>query len=153
MRNKWFAALVGVALAMVSASSVLADTGGGGNADLGLEAVSINTGSVVGRTGEVTLTGSISCTQDLDAWVYVDATQVVGRFNTIRGWGYTSVGCLAADGHAGFSMSFFADQGKFAPGAVRISAGAYTWFCDDVDCFYDFASFGPASIRLAGSRS
>ena len=156
MRKIRFALLVGVALALVSASSALADTSGGGGADLGLEAVSINAGSVVGKTGEVTLTGSIGCTQDVEGFVYVDVAQVVGRFHTIRGWGETSFSCLAAGGSAAFSISILADQGRFAPGAVRVSAGADTGYCDVVgeveECFYDSASFGPASIRIKGGK-
>ena len=154
MRNKLFAILVGAALAMVSASSVFADTGGGGTADLGLEAVTISSGSVVAKTGVVTLTGSIDCTQDLEAGVFVDLAQVVGRFNTIRGFGFTTVGCLATAGHAAFSMSFLADQGKFAPGGARVSAGADVFVCDEVtgECFEDFVSYGPASIRLKSGK-
>jgi len=156
MRKGLLAALVGVALATVSASSVLADTtGGGGSADLGLDAIRIDGGTVVSKTGFVTLTGSIDCSQDIQAYVGADAAQVVGRFNTIRGFGDVyPVTCLAADGRASFTMSFFADQGKFAPGSVRVSAYADVGFCDDNtgECFDEFASFGPASIRLTGLR-
>lgn len=156
MRKVRFALLVGVALALVGAPSALAETTGGGDADLGLEAVSVSAGSVVSKTGEMTLTGSVSCTQDVEGFVYVDVAQVVGRFNTIRGWGGTSFSCLAADGSADFSMSFLADQGKFAPGAVRVSAGAETGYCDVVgeveECFYDSALFGPASLKIKGGK-
>lgn len=151
MRVRLLAVLVAALLAAFNVSSVFADTGGGGT-DLGLEAITINGGTVIAKTGEVTLTGSITCTQDLEASVFVDLAQVVGRFNTIRGFGSTSVGCLAAAGSASFTVSLFADQGKFAPGAARVQAFADTGFCNDVDCFFDSATYGPASIRLAGAR-
>jgi hypothetical protein len=151
MRNRTLALVVGLALAMISASSVLADTSPGGNADLGLDAITISAGSVVGKTGEVTLTGAIECSQDLTADVFVDISQVVGRFNTIRGFGYASVSCLAADGSAPFTMSLFADQGKFAGGSARLSAFAETGSCDDVECFFDSVSYGPATLRLKGA--
>ncbi len=152
MRVRLLAVLVAALLAAFNVSSVFAATGpGGGNADLGLEAVTISGGTVIAKTGQVTLAGSITCSQDLDAFVFVDLAQVVGRFNTIRGFGDTSVSCLAAEGSATFTVSFFADQGKFAPGAARVQAFAETGFCTDVECFFDDASYGPASIRLVGS--
>jgi hypothetical protein len=150
MRNRWFALLIGVALAMVSTSSAFADTGGGGGSDLGLDAVTISAGSVVSKTGVVTLTGSIACSQDLEASVFADVAQPVGRFKTVRGFGFVSVSCLAADGSADFTLAVFADQGKFAAGTVRVSANAETGFCDvsGDPCFFDSVSFGPESIRL-----
>lgn len=153
MRVRLLAVLVAALLAAFNVSAVFADTGpGGGNADLGLESVTISGGTVSGRTGQVTLTGSITCTQDVDASVSVDLAQVVGRFNTIRGFGFTSVSCLAAEGSASFTVSFFAEQGKFAAGAARVQAFAETGFCNDVDCFFDQATYGPASIQLVGAR-
>ncbi len=152
MRVRLLAVLVAAILAAISVSSVFAAGGGGSTADLGLEAVTISGGTVIAKTGQVTLAGSITCTQDLEAFVYVDLAQVVGRFNTIRGFGATPVSCLVADGSASFTISFFADQGKFAPGAARVQALAETWFCTEVECFYDFASYGPVSIKLVGSR-
>ena len=107
MRARLLAVLVAALLAAFNVSSVFADTGGGGT-DLGLEAVTISGGTVIARTGQVTLAGSITCTQDLDASVFVDFAQVVGRLNTIRGFGFTSVCCLAADGSATFTISLLA---------------------------------------------
>ena len=149
MRSRPLALVLGLVLAAMPMSTVLADTGpGGGNADLGLESVTITGGTVASKTSLVTMNGSITCTQDLTAFVEVDVSQVVGRFNTIRGFGGTEVTCLAADGTASFSTSFFADQGKFAPGNVTVNAFADVSFCDEVDCFDDSAFFGPATIHL-----
>src|SRR5215213_6076091 len=115
MRARPLALILGLVLAAMPMSSVLADTTPGGGADdLGLESVTITGGTVVAKTGLLTLNGSIACSQDLTASVGADVTQVVGRFHTIRGFGSTEVGCLAADGSAVFSMSFYADEGKFA---------------------------------------
>jgi hypothetical protein len=152
MRVRILAVLVGLVLATINASSVLAATGGGGGADLGLEGVTISGATVIAKTGQVTLAGAITCTQDLDASVGIDLAQVVGRLHTITGFGGTSVSCLASEGSASFTVSFFPDQGKFAPGTARVEAFAETGFCNDVDCFFDDASYGPASIKLVGSR-
>ena len=153
MRARIVSLLLGLALAAMPMSSVFADTGGGGSADLGLEAITINGGNVAPKTGFVTLNGTITCNQDLTASVGVEATQVVGRFNTIRGFGWQEVTCsgtIATPGTARFSLSFFADQGKFAPGNVRISAYADTFVCGEFECVGDFATFGPATLRLFG---
>ncbi|MEP6640197.1 MAG: hypothetical protein ABJC39_12680 [Chloroflexota bacterium] len=129
-------------------STALADTGGGG-ADLGLDAVAISGGTIVAKTAVVTLHGTISCSQDLTAFVWADVSQVVGRFNTIRGTGGQEVACSAASGTAAFDMTVFAEAGKFAPGNVRVGAYADTGYCDAIDCYDDFASFGPAAVRLS----
>jgi hypothetical protein len=154
MRNKLFSIVAGLALVSLSASSALADTTGGGGAELGLDAVQISGGTVISKTGEVTLTGSISCSQDVEAYVSAELTQVVGRFHTISGWGGTlnPVTCLAANGTAGFSFSFFPYEGKFAAGTARVTAMAQAGFCDEVACSIDEASYGPASLRLKGGR-
>src|SRR5690242_14627522 len=86
-------------LALGVATPALAATGGGGGADLGLDAVTVTSTHVNSRTGIATVNGTIDCSQDV-AGVFVSAEidQVVGRFNTLRGWGGASVDCLAADG-------------------------------------------------------
>lgn len=151
MRNKLLSILAGLALVALSGSSALAATGGGGT-DLGLDSVQISGGTVISKTGEVTLTGSVSCSQDVEAYVYAELTQVVGRFHTIRGWGQTPVTCLAANGTAGFSFSIFPYDGKFAGGTARVTAVAEAGFCDEFECVIDYESYGPASLGLKGGR-
>jgi hypothetical protein len=143
-------AIFGLSVAMfVSPVAVAADTGGGNNADLGLDAVTISTTSVAGRTGLVSVTGSVSCSQDVSAYVWVDLSQVVGRLYTISGGGDTAVECRAADGSAQFSVSFYAWSGKFAGGQARIQGFAQTYACSGEDCLYDTVSFGPTNVRLS----
>jgi hypothetical protein len=141
--------LLGVALAAMPLSTALADTTGGGGADLGLEAVTISGGTIAAKTSVVTLQGSITCSQDLNAFIWADVSQVVGRFNTIRGTGGQEVACSAATGTALFSLTVPADQGKFAPGSVQVGAFADTGFCDEFDCYDDSAFFGPVGVRLS----
>jgi hypothetical protein len=134
---------------LVSPIAVAADTGGGSNADLGLDGVTISGTSVVGRTGLVTVAGRISCSQDVDAYVWIELSQVVGRTSTISGGGATEVQCLAADGSADFSLSFYAWSGRFAGGNARIQGFAETYACTEEDCLYDTVSFGPTNVRLS----
>ena len=143
-------AALAVALLLMAVTPVLADTtGGGGSADLGLEGVSITSAGVDARTGIATVSGTISCSQDLSgAFVFVELDQVVGRFHTLRGWGGTSVDCLAADGSAVWTLTVQPDQGKFANGRATIGASAEIDVCDEFDCYGDFVSVGPMPIRL-----
>src|SRR5262245_44222019 len=118
--------LVGVILPLVLAigvaGPVFADTtGGGGSADLGLDGISITSTKVDGKTGIATVSGSITCSQDLsDVFVNAEIDQIVGRFHTLRGWGATSVDCNAADGTAAWTIRIQPDQGKFANGRATI---------------------------------
>ncbi len=154
MRNRLFSIVAGLALVALSASSTLAATDGGGGSDLGLDAVQITGGSVVSKTGVVTLTGSVSCSQDVEVFVSAELTQVVGRFNTIRSWGspQTSVVCLAADRTASFSFSIVPDNGKFAAGKAVVSAYAEADVCDDLGCSTDIAMYGPVGLALKGGK-
>jgi hypothetical protein len=149
MRARSLGLVLGIALAAMPLSTALADTTGGGGADLGLEAVTITGGTITAKTAVVTLHGTISCSQDLTAFVWADVSQVVGRFNTIRGNGGQEIACAAATGSASFAVTIFAEQGKFAPGSAQVGAFADTGFCDDVDCYDDSVSFGPAGVRLS----
>lgn len=148
MRSRSLGLVLGLALAAMPLSPALADTGGGG-ADLGLDAISISGGTIAAKSAAVTMHGTISCSQDLTAFVWADISQVVGRFNTIRGTGGQEVVCSAASGTASFDITIYADAGKFAPGNVQVGAYADTGFCDESDCFDDSVSVGPVAVRLA----
>ena len=117
-------------------------------ADLGLDAIAV-TAAAVDRTGLVTIAGEIACSQDLhDTSVWVDVTQVVGRLSSLSGSNGTSLDCLAEDGSASWSLSFYAYEGRFAPGKARLEAFAEVGFCTDEECFFDSVSTGTMEIRL-----
>ncbi len=149
MRPRSLGLLLGVALAAMPMSTAFADTTGGGGADLGLEAITISGGTIAAKTAAVTLRGSITCGQDLTAFIWADVSQRVGRFHTIRGGGGQEVSCSAATGTAVFSLAISTDEGKFAPGSVQVRAFADSGFCDEFDCYDGSAFFGPAGLRLA----
>jgi len=131
------------------ATPALADTTGGGSADLGLDAITITSASVNGRTGVATVSGRISCSQDItDVFVSAQLEQVVGRFNTIRGWGGAQVSCSAATGSAAWSFIVRAEQGKFAGGNATVYADAGIDICTEFECLSDYVSVGPQAIRL-----
>src|SRR5262245_29522846 len=138
-----------VVLALGVVSPVLADTTGGGNADLGLDAITITATHVQAKTGIATVSGTISCSQDLTGvFVSAEIDQVVGRFHTLRGWGGTAVDCAAADGSAPWTLVIQPDQGKFANGRATIFAFGDVSFCDEFECYDDSVAVGPLAIQL-----
>lgn len=151
-RRSAAATLAGFAAALTLAVAPVTANGGGGDSDLGLDAISIASTSVEARTGLVTITGQIGCSQDLEAvWIGTSLSQVVGRFHTIWGWGSTEASCLAADGVASFEVAFYADNGRFAPGSARLNASADVFFCTEENCFGDSVSTGDLLVRLGRS--
>lgn len=148
-RTRRFLLIAALGAAVVAwPSLVSADTGGGGETDLGLDGLTITSATVVPKTGLVTISGEIACSQDLHAGVWVELTQVVGRLSSIHGGNGTDVECAAADGVAGFSFEFYPWDGKFAPGRARLSAYAETGSCTEEECFFDSVSLENANIRL-----
>jgi hypothetical protein len=150
-RNLLIGVVAPLVLALGVATPAFADTtgGGGGQADLGLDGIAITSATVTARTGIATVSGTITCSQDLNgAFVFVELDQVVGRFHTLRGYGGTPVDCAAADGSASWSVTIQPDQGKFANGRATIGASAEIDLCGEDDCVFDFASVGPETIRL-----
>jgi len=149
MRTRIVGAVLAMALATMTVTPVLADTTGGEPGDLGLDAIVVTGGSVAAKSGTVTVHGSVTCSQDITPFVWVDARQTVGRFHVLSGGGAAIVSCDAATGQASFDVRFQPDGGKFAPGKVQVKAYAEVDQCDDEDtCTGDFAEFGPATLRF-----
>ena len=148
-RNKILGVVLPVMLLVGAATPVLADTTGGGNADLGLDAIAITAAGAQGKTGIATISGTISCSQDLiGIQIFVELDQVVGRFHTLRGWAGATVDCAASDGSASWTLTIQPDQGKFANGRATITASAGIQQCDEEGCFEDSVGLGPQEIRL-----
>jgi hypothetical protein len=137
------------ALVALAAGPVAADSEPGGGESLGLDAVRVTSATVDPRSGLVTISGEIECSQDIEE-VHIDAgaEQLVGRLNVIQGSGDTSVGCPAEAGGSAWVVSFHGWDGKFAPGVARVSASAWTFVCTEEECFEDFVESGPLSLRL-----
>jgi hypothetical protein len=152
MNARLVSTLVGVALALAVAGPVAADTGGGGESDLGLEGFTLSGATVNTKTGVATVTGSISCSQDVEGYVGVELRQSVGRFFTVAGWGGSSFTCLASTGSASVSLIVQPEQGKFGGGKASAHGFAQAEVCSQVDdeeyCDYDFADSGSVRLRL-----
>lgn len=162
MRSRLLAIPFALVLALASAGIVAADTTPGGEGAEGGLDVAITSVSVNAKTGLISVSGAITCEVDFE-WVgaNVEVAQVVGRLHTLRGWGWANLdGCAAVDGTASFTMTFYADSGRFAPGKAMVYVEAYgeggcsedpdtgDYSCDSSG----WAAHGPTAIRLASAR-
>ncbi len=127
MRSRLLAIPFALLLALASAGIVAADTTPGGEGSYGGLDVTITSATVNPKTGLVSVSGQVTCSVDFDwASAEVVLSQAVGRLTTLRGWGWADTsGCLAAAGTASFTMSFYADSGRFAPGRAKVQVSAY----------------------------
>ena len=162
MRSRFLAIPFALCLALASAGIAAADTTPGGEGSYGGLDVTITSISVNAKTGLVAVSGDVTCEVDFDyVGAQVELAQVVGRLHTLRGWGAADIGgCLAAAGTSPFTMSFYADSGRFAPGKAMVSVYAYgdggcaedpatgEWICVNSG----WASHGPTAIRLRSAR-
>ena len=82
------------------------------------------------RTGEVTISGTVTCSAPLEAQVYGGVNQPVGRTDSVEGFGYGAFYC-DKDGQP-YSFSLFPYRGRFAPGRAVITVDAYV--CNEFTC-------------------
>ena len=142
------AGLLAAILILGLVAPALADTGGEGDANLGLESISIDSVGV-NRDGSAVVRGSVACSQDIDHFgINASVRQNVGRFRVIEGWGGLDASC-SADSSAAFEILVL-PYGKFAPGNAWVSADA--GLCIETEEFFgcDFVGYGPALHRLSG---
>jgi len=162
MRSRFLAIPFALCLALASAGIAAADTTPGGEGSYGGLDVTVASASVNPKTGLVSVSGQVTCSVDFDSvGVQVEVAQVVGRLTTLRGWGWADTnGCLASVGTVPFTMSFYADSGRFAPGKAKVQVAAYGQggcvedpTTGDIICANDgWASHGPLAIRLASAK-
>lgn len=82
------------------------------------------TGTTVdSQTGQVTITGTVTCTEPSSYNVSIRATQYVGRTTAISGSNYTSGTCAGPQGST-FTTVLYGTNGRFGPGQAQIDAYA-----------------------------
>jgi hypothetical protein len=158
MRRFLFSAVVAIALVFAVVPTVTADTGPGGEADLGLDGITITRIAAL-KSGEIRVTGTIACSEDLE-WVDIElgVRQNVGRFHTMTGYDWAGVACSADEGSAAFSALIEPEQGRFGPNRAQITVWAWTGECwwddesEDEICIWDEAGYGPALMKVWRSR-
>jgi hypothetical protein len=86
----------------------------------------------VAQDGQVTVSGTITCSRAPRAWAYVVLRQAVGRL-ILTGEGDMDEQGVACDGTAvPWSLSFYAWNGRFAPGNATVSV--YASACNRYIC-------------------
>ena len=137
-----------LAMVLAVAAPALAESTaapGPGDVDLGLEGVAVTSTTPNKATGEVVISGTVTCSEPQSVFVQGSVRQDVGRFNTVQGFGGTEVFC---QGQTPFSFSVSPFEGRFGGGQATVSASAFA--CDEFGC--DSAEAGPIDTKLRPSR-
>jgi hypothetical protein len=82
------------------------------------------------QTKVATVKGAVTCTDAKRATVFVDVSQTVGRFHTVRASGDKDVRC---DGRVRFTLKLTNFEGRLGPGDATVDALAIT--CTPHRCF------------------
>ena len=97
--------------------------------------VSVQAATVDPRTGDVTISATVTCSD----WSYVsigsELRQDLGRLQTIRGSYYWSVWCAGPEGTQ-FTLTPRAYEGRFGAGNARLLLWASAYQCDEGGCEY-----------------
>lgn len=105
--------------------------------------LSINpTGSVQPSTGLVTLSGTLACSENANAFIFIDAEQRKGR-SLFQGSGFVDIVC---DGETPWSLTVEGFNGLFTAGKLQVHAfaEACTFFCSFTEA--------TAQVQLKGKR-
>jgi hypothetical protein len=133
-----------LAMALVAAVPALAAPGPG-DSDLGLDGITVTSTTIDSKTKELTVSGTVTCSEPLSVFVQGSVRQDVGRFNTVQGFGWTEVAC---EGETPFSFTVSTFEGRFGGGSATVNADAFA--CNEFGC--DSAEVGPISTKLTPSR-
>jgi hypothetical protein len=101
-----------------------------------------STGSARSSTGEVTISGTLDCSESASAFISIDVQQRKGR-SIIQGNGGTDLFC---DGPSPWSVTLTGFNGLFTSGKVNVQAFAQA--CTFVCTFAE----GSANVQLKGKK-
>lgn len=99
------------------------------------------TGTVIPRTGEVTVSGTVQCSQDSEFQISGQVRQPAGRA-TITGFFSEPVSCTGGEEPTEWTATLQGENGRFVAGRATVSVTA------DCDCDVEPAS---TTVRLSGS--
>jgi hypothetical protein len=106
--------------------------------------INASTTGQVDRSGNVTISGTVSCSRDVAVSANGRLTQLFANRVTISGTFSVGVNCTAPQ--SPWSAVVVGDNGKFAAGNATLTVNA--WACE-LSCHSDSVSQG---IRLSGQR-
>jgi hypothetical protein len=99
------------------------------------------------RTGEVTISGTVTCSEAANGWGWASISQPIGREGGVQGSSNYLYFYCDQDGEP-HTFSIFAYNGRFAPGraVLTLEASACGWYsCDSVNIHQ--------AVRLRPSQS
>jgi hypothetical protein len=111
--------------------------------------VSVNpTGKVSPRTGEVTVSGTVTCSDAATVDLFGDVQQRRGQLTIQQSFFVLSLSCAGGEEPTQWSATFTGENGKFVAGraSVRVDADV----CVGADCL-SIPDEEPTSVRLRGS--
>jgi hypothetical protein len=109
--------------------------------------VSVNpTGNVNPKSGVVTISGTVLCSEDSDVFVHGDVSQRAGRV-IIKGSFDESVFCTGGEEPTPWSATFEGQNAIFVAGRASVTVSASG--CNPVSCDFDQES---TTVRLIGRR-
>ncbi len=142
MRRRLFVPFLAVPLLLVAAAAPVSAQEGHEDTVI---ADPVITSATVARSGDVTLTGTVTCEEAGFAFLELHLRQNVGRLHTIQGGGFTEVECTEAGEVVPFTTTVRPFEGRFAPGRARLFMFAQGE-CDEFSC--EFEDFGERTVRL-----
>jgi hypothetical protein len=112
-------------------------------------AISFGQSTANPRTGDATLSGTVTCSEPAFVNVAGELRQVVSRFHIIRSSVAFFVDCPGPQGTS-YSVTVVAQEAKWAPGSARFIGNLTA--CADPDCIRSFFAQLDETFRLAAAR-
>jgi hypothetical protein len=100
------------------------------------------------KTGSVTVTGSLNCSESVEVPVSIEVSQNSGPKRTVVGHGETTVQCIenvSGEDLTPYAVTVVADDGRFRPGPTQVSGFATA--CLPAQGSQGCAKYGEASFQ------
>jgi hypothetical protein len=110
--------------------------------------VTIDGGTVAPRTGQATISGTVTCSEPVDFVFDANVVQNVGRVFIIRGYISQQGICPGPDG-VSFTAPVVSDSAGFRPGLVNVDVAGYACAVGDISCERGFVNLRlQTTVRL-----
>src|SRR3954453_16127938 len=114
--------------------------------------VTIDGGTVVPRTGQAAISGTVTCSEPVDFVFDANVVQNVGRVFIIRGYIPQQGTCPGPDG-VSFTAPVVSDSTGFRPGLVDVEVAGYACAVGDISCERGFVNLRlQTTVRLRAAQ-